>query len=156
MLQIRKAGERGHFDHGWLNTFHTFSFADYLDRRHMGFRSLRVMNEDRVAPGDGFGTHGHQDMEIVTYVLEGCLSTATQWETAKCYRPESFSGCRPGPASCTANSIRPKASRSIFTKFGCCPSGEELSRAMSRSDFRRMSGGIGCGSWPRPMAWRDR
>jgi hypothetical protein len=74
MISIRKAGDRGHFDHGWLDTHHTFSFGDYHDPRHMGFRSLRVINEDFVQPGMGFPTHGHRDMEIVTYVLDGVLA----------------------------------------------------------------------------------
>ncbi len=87
MIEIRRSQDRGHANHGWLDTHYSFSFADYHDPRFMGFRSLRVINDDRVAPGRGFPTHGHRDMEIITYVLEGALQHRDSLGNGSVIRP---------------------------------------------------------------------
>ena len=119
MITIRKAENRGHFDFGWLDTYHTFSFDQYYDPNYMGFRSLRVINEDRVQPRSGFPTHSHRDMEIVPYILEGALEHRDSMGNGSVIRPNEVQRMTAlAPALLIANTSRRRP-----RPFVCCRSG---------------------------------
>lgn len=135
MIQTRPSEQRGHFDHGRLDTRHTFSFASYHDPEHMGFRTLRVINEDIVAPGQGFGAHPHRDMEIVTYVLEGALQHRDSMGNGTVIRPGEVQLLSAGSGITHSEFNASKAERVHLLQIWIIPSAENLKPGYQQKAF---------------------
>ena len=135
MITVRKADDRGHADHGWLDTNHTFSFASYHDPQHMGFRSLRVMNEDLVAPGKGFGTHGHDNMEIISYVLSGALEHKDSMGNGEVLRPGEFQRISAG-SGITHSEFNPSSEEPVhFYQIWLVPNVRDIAPSYQQREF---------------------
>jgi len=134
MIRIRRSAERGHANHGWLDTYHTFSFADYCDPQNMGFRDLRVINEDLIEAAKGFGTHGHRDMEIITYVIDGAISHRDSMGNGETVRPHEVQRMTAGTGVMYSEFSSP-TDRTHMLQIWILPEKQDLTPSYEQKEF---------------------